>query len=428
MTLLHDLPPLGLTAGGVVEGVHELLDAMGPLEPLPRDQYAGVVAEAARARDRLQALELRLVAAADNAGVAAETGAASTGAWHARATNSDPAESARASKLATALAGESLAGTSAALGAGEVSGAHAAVIAAAVERLPGGLSAAQVATVESDLVAKARRMDPRALRKAARRALAAVEADRAVVDAAQDQQLRDEETAALAKTRLTMRDNGDGTTTGWFTVPTLAGAILRKIIDQMASPRRGRLGASQAQVGDHDTANPAREDFDWPRRRGEALCSLLERLPVDHLHGKVAASLIVTTDLESLREGLRAAGLDTGEVISAAETRRLACTAGLIPTVLGGASQLLDLGRANRFFTEAQRLAGALRHHTCTADGCHTPYAWTELHHRQPWSTGGHTNLRDMVPLCSFHHHRIHDPTYHHHYRPDGTITFTRST
>ena len=115
-------------------------------------------------------------------------------------------------------------------------------------------------------------------------------------------------------------------------------------------------------------------------------------------------------------------------MISAAEARRLACAAGLIPAVLGGASQLLDLGRSQRFFTEAQRVAGALRHQACAADGCDTPYAWCEAHHRTPWHTGGRTDLRDLVPLCGFHHRRIHDPAYHHRYRPDGAITFTRRT
>ena len=417
----------GLSPAGVVEGVHELLDHLAPVTDLPRGEYAALVRECARARARLQALELKLVAAAEAAKVPADTGAASTGAWHATVTNTEPAESARQASLATALDQESLAGTSSALGSGAVSAAHAAVIAAAVQRLPGELSPEQVATVEADLLAKARRMNPQQLRKAARRALATVEADRAKVDAEEERQLRDEEEAARAKTRLSLHDNGDGTLTGHFTVPTLAGAILRKVIDQLASPRRGRLGATKAQVG--VVGNPDRDDFDWPRRRGEAFCSLIERLPTDHLHSKVAATVIVTTQLHALRDELAtAAGLDTGDVISAAETRRLACNAGLVPAILGGASQPLDLGRTQRFFTETQRLAGATRHSTCAADGCDTPYAWTEAHHRQPWSHGGRTNLTDMIPLCSFHHHRIHDPDHHHHQRPDGAITFTRGT
>src|SRR5918995_497492 len=111
MTLIHDLPAIGLPPASAVEGVHELLDALAPVEPLPRGEYARLVAESARAR--LQALELKLLAAADKAGVAADSGAASTSQWHAAATNTDPAESARQTKLAQALDEESLAGTSA---------------------------------------------------------------------------------------------------------------------------------------------------------------------------------------------------------------------------------------------------------------------------------------------------------------------------
>ena len=83
-------------------------------------------------------------------------------------TNTEPAESARQTKLATALDEPSLAGTSSALGAGAVSAEHAAVIAGAIRRLPAGLTVEQVAAVESDLLAKARRMNPHQLRKAAR--------------------------------------------------------------------------------------------------------------------------------------------------------------------------------------------------------------------------------------------------------------------
>ena len=127
-----------------------------------------------------------------------------------------------------------------------------------------------------------------------------------------------------------------------------------------------------------------------------------------------------------LRDALKVAGLDTGETISAGEARRLACNAGIIPAVLGAGSVTLDLGRESRLFSEPQRVAAGLRYDTCAADGCERPYAWCELHHRQPWSRGGRTDLRDAVPLCHWHHQRIHDHRYRHDYRSDGGITFRR--
>ena len=74
----------------------------------------------------------------------------------------------------------------------------------------------------------------------------------ASVDAHEDQLVADEEAAAREKTRLTLHDNDDGTVTGHFTVPTLHGHLLRKVMETMTAPRRGRLGAAEAQVGAND--------------------------------------------------------------------------------------------------------------------------------------------------------------------------------
>ncbi len=68
------------------------------------------------------------------------------------------------------------------------------------------------------------------------------------------------------------------------------------------------------------------------------------------------AQILVTIDLLALTGMLDRAGLtSTGEVLSAATVRRLACEAGIIPAVLGSAGQVLDLGRTRRLFTPGQR-------------------------------------------------------------------------
>ena len=68
---------------------------------------------------------------------------------------------------------------------------------------------------------KAQRFDPDQLRRVARRAIETIEPDQEVVDAHENDLVATEEEAARAKTSLTLHDNGDGTTTGHFTVPTL---------------------------------------------------------------------------------------------------------------------------------------------------------------------------------------------------------------
>jgi hypothetical protein len=306
---------------------------------------------------------------------------------------------------------------------GEISTTKADIIVRADSRLPPTVTGDQRATIEAALLGKARTMSPATLRRAARRAIEAVRPDAAVVDAHEDGLVRDEEDAAWDRTRLTLHDNQDGTVTGHFTVPTFHGHLLRKILETMTAPRRARLGASRAQAG------PAQgPDADWSHLRGMAFCELLEHLPTDHLHPRTAATIVVTVDEEVLRGRVAAARLDTGDKISGGQARRLACGAGIMPAVLGGRSEVLDLGRRKRLFSAQQRIAIGLTHETCAADGCERPFAWCELHHRQPWALLGTTDLADGIPLCSFHHRRIHDDGFLHRPLPDGTITFSRRT
>ena len=97
----------------------------------------------------------------------------------------------------------------------------------------------------------------------------------------------------------------------------------------------------------------------YPRRMGEAFVAFLEtadasRLPI---HGGNATTVVVTIPLEALRAELASAvprggavpGDDlVGDRVTAAQARRLACTAQIIPAVLGGRSVPLDLGPSRR--------------------------------------------------------------------------------
>ena len=133
--------------------------------------------------------------------------------------------------------------------------------------------------------------------------------------------------------------------------------------------------------------------------------------------------------VEQLFAELEAAGvcpLDTGGHISAAEARRLACQAGIIPMVLGGKSQVLDVGRKRRLHTEGMRIAMGVRDGGCTTEDCETPPGMCHAHHDTPWSEGGHTNLDTGRLLCPHHHRRIHDPRYHVTRLPGGKVRFHR--
>ena len=133
-------------------------------------------------------------------------------------------------------------------------------------------------------------------------------------------------------------------------------------------------------------------------------------------------------DLDVLTGRLEQAGvLDTGERISPALARRLACEAGIIPIVLGGKSQPLDLGRRRRLFTDHQRIAMQIRDRGCAAEGCDRTTG-LHAHHKRRWTDGGTTDLDHGVSLCSWHHARAHDTGYQTTYHPNGDVSFHRRT
>lgn len=97
-----------------------------------------------------------------------------------------------------------------------------------------------------------------------------------------------------------------------------------------------------------------------------------------------------------------------GELVSAATARRLACNAGILPLVMGGNSQPLDLGRKVRYFTKAQKRAIAARDRGCANPGCSMPVHRTEVHHIKAFSEGGKTNVSNGLLLCIRCHTAYH--------------------
>jgi hypothetical protein len=166
----------------------------------------------------------------------------------------------------------------------------------------------------------------------------------------------------------------------------------------------------------------------YPVRLGHALIELLERFPADLLPatGGVGATIVVTVDLHQLISGLGTATLDTGTEISIAQLRRLACEAGIIPAVLDGEGQPLDLGREQRLYTRPQRIAMNLRDNGCRAEGCDRPAAWTVAHHLNSWAHGGHTDIDGGAMVCEYHHHLIHSTKWTYTLLPNGKICFRR--
>jgi hypothetical protein len=92
--------------------------------------------------------------------------------------------------------------------------------------------------------------------------------------------------------------------------------------------------------------------------------------------------------------------------------RRLACDATIIPMVLGAHSEPLDVGRAKRLVTPAQRRALIVRDGGCRWPGCDRGPEWTDAHHIIAWIFDGVTAVWNLVLLCRHHHVNVHEFGY----------------
>jgi hypothetical protein len=301
----------------------------------------------------------------------------------------------------TTLTGEALPPESpivaAALDTGDLSLDQARVIFGALSAIRPHVDLDELTRVEEYLVGHAVLLSVSGLMKLCR-ALA----DRANPDGVEP---REEELRALAGARLFKRRNGMTRLLADFD-PESAG-YLQAAVDARMAPRR------QVEfVDEDDTAiDPVFQDLrTMPQRRHDTIVGIMRdslRADDGDLSG-VSATVLVIVDQDALETGVGAAtiaGVDTP--VSAATARRMAGDARIIPVVLGGASQPLDVGSARRLFTEAQRLAMAVRDGGCIWPGCGEPPGRCEAAHVKPWRDGGRTGIDNGVLLCPFHHRRF---------------------
>lgn len=114
-----------------------------------------------------------------------------------------------------------------------------------------------------------------------------------------------------------------------------------------------------------------------------------------------------------------------GAPASPATVRTTLCDADISRVVTTAGSVILDLGRTERLFSDAQFHALALRDRHCRHPGCDRPPQWCHAHHVIPWEDGGPTDLTNGVLKCSRHHHIGHRPGWTEKLEPDGTLHIT---
>jgi hypothetical protein len=437
------------------------------LDSLPEGVAAARVLALRRMVDRLEGHWLHELAGVDGRGAGgAEYGGLvlSTASWLRRQLRLSKAAAHQAVQTARALYRGPLAGTAQALAAGELSAAHAAVLAAGTADLP----AATTVQAEPVLLEAAGRLDPPRLRRLVGHLRYVADPDAA---------------DAEAQRRYDRR--------GLWLAPTWEGMLA---VEGLLDPEAGQTLLAALEPLARPTG--AEDDRSGEQRNADALAELARRsLQAGSLPrtGGVRPQLLVTVDLDSL---LGHPGSPDGELgwvgsLPAQAAQRLACDAALtrvlvtrqqpnntntdghhhpryqaasnggggwdaasgdptrdangngaggagglagrlraairlLPPALGGApTQPLEVGRTTRTVAPAQRNALVVRDGGCAFPGCDRPQSWCEAHHLRHWAHGGPTDLANLTLLCWAHHRAVHEGGWQLQRAPDGRLRTT---
>jgi hypothetical protein len=129
--------------------------------------------------------------------------------------------------------------------------------------------------------------------------------------------------------------------------------------------------------------------------------------------GERVPEITVLVDHDTLVSGSHAGGIcetDDGVPLPVSTVRRLCCDAEVLPAVLNGDGEVLDVGRSRRTANRAQRRALRAMHRTCAHPDCTVPFSACRIHHVEWWWRHlGPTDIDNLLPLCERHHHLVHE-------------------
>jgi Domain of unknown function (DUF222) len=89
--------------------------------------------------------------------------------------------------------------------------------------------------------------------------------------------------------------------------------------------------------------------------------------------------------------------------------RRMLCGGRITPVILGQDGGPINVGRTIRHANRAQRRALGAMYRTCAFAECDVAFDRCEIHHIDWFAHGGPTDLANLLPVCSRHHHLVHE-------------------
>ena len=350
----------------------ELVDALTAAETHLRQAYSEV---------------LRLMSEVDGRGVATKLGYSNTSALLVHTLRITRTEArhrlAQAEDLLTtttptgSVVDPVLPHTAEALARGEVSSEHVDVIRRALADLP-DLDLGQRKHAEDVMLTRAAEDDPRALSRFASRV-------RDIVDP--DGPMPPEDEPARPERQLRRHIRRDGT----MEFKGLLDAETAQLFEALLKP--------------FDKAHPEGDDLrGYAERAGDAFADVLRmaaNCPDLPTHNGVRTEVAFTISLEHLRSAL-------DDAVLPGDSHLIACDAHVLPAVMGGDSQPLDIATPAYVVPAHLRRALVLRDRGCAFPSCDRPASVCDAHHIREWLRGGPTHIDNLVLLCPHHHRLVH--------------------
>jgi len=241
---------------------------------------------------------------------------------------------------------------------------------------------------------------------------------------------RADDADARVRRRLVWRLEEDGSLSGTFRLPPLAGAVLLQALRAACDDLAGPAGDPGGDVSAETPAADAPAGDAPAVRTSSDLADGLAAVAESFLAGKVAGAddaevyqVVVHVGTDALAEapapGPPVPGdpadparchVEDGPAISVSTAQMLSCTAAL-SWMRRDRGAVLALGRRRRKPSAAIRRAARERDHCrCRFPGCESRRV--DLHHVQHWINGGRTDLENLISLCAYHHKLVHDRGY----------------
>ena len=389
-----------------------LNELAGGLDPdVSAEEQLELIARLRRAAGRATSLVSVWVAEADRSGVARRGAGTTMTDWLSRQEKADGGEARGVlNEGKSLLASPELrnAATS-----GKVSPNQLRGIKKTMRELPEGLTRQQRKEAARSLVDRAKTMTPSELGRQAEAITAEVAPEQVPDREARVRKLERQRQRAIQRRCFAFVSDGDGSLLINGSLPTLEGEKFRRLVAGYAAADRAKRDGTT----DHRSRR---------QRDADALIALLDN------HGAGASlpglagdrpRLVVTISESDLSARLEQAGvLSSGEQIDPGSLRRLGCDAEVLPVVLGGNSEILDVGRSRRTVTPEMRLALSVRDGGCRFPGCDAPDEVSEAHHISPWWASGATAIYNLVLLCPHHHALVEPPRFFDGPRPDQWV------